>query len=205
MQIRTAAHQSPALHLLYTKAHMRTTAHEFPAVHLHYLRGRTKVSLPGPKIKKPSFGRPKSCHRLTCPGIDLGAPHPRVLLLELLSRNCQSSVDALVDTNPSSTPAPLDSTITSPVSAPKQQKGKAIDYRSSATALGIKRNQQRLAQANEHDVTILGESLAYLPSSIGNYLPRPVAGPDDSFSPPPSLLEALTSVSTFDVPVPKKP
>jgi hypothetical protein len=114
-------------------------------------------------------------------------------------------MDALVDSNPPSNPAPLDSTIKSTVSIPKRREGMPIDYKSPATTLGTERNQQRLAQANEHDETILGESLVYLPSLIGNYLPRPVTGPDDSFTPPPSFLEALTSVSTSDVPVPKKP
>jgi hypothetical protein len=114
-------------------------------------------------------------------------------------------VDTPVNSSPSLAPAPLGPAITSPASTPKRKEVKPSDYTSLATALGFQRNQQRLAQTNEHDVTILGESPKYLPNSIGDYLPRPVTGPDDSFTPPPSLLEALTSVSASDVPVPKKP
>jgi hypothetical protein len=99
----------------------------------------------------------------------------------------------------------LDPVIQPPGSSPKRNESKPVDYTSPATALGTKRDQQRLAQANEYDVTILGESPAYLPNSISDYLPEPVTGPDDSFIPPQSFLEALKSVSASAVPVPKKP
>ena len=44
-----------------------------------------------------------------------------------------------------------------------------------------------------------------MPESILDYLPSPVVGPDDSFVPPPSFLEALKAVSASPVPVPGKP
>jgi hypothetical protein len=64
-------------------------------------------------------------------------------------------VDTLIDTNPSSTPAPLGPAIKPSGSAPKGQEGKPVDYKSPETKIATKRNQQRLAQANESDIAIL--------------------------------------------------
>ena len=88
---------------------------------------------------------------------------------------------------------------------PQTPSRQARRLQKSGDRAPTKRNQQRLAQANESDVTILGEFPAYLPNSISDYLPRPVTGPDDSCTPPSIVFGSVDKVYQLPMCVPEKP
>jgi hypothetical protein len=88
---------------------------------------------------------------------------------------------------------------------------------SSATKRGLDRNTQRLAAANASDATIIGESpqrtgrnrsfgsRTFLPKDPELFFPDTVLGPDDSFEPPSSFLEAIKSICAHASKTPSKP
>ena len=55
------------------------------------------------------------------------------------------------------------------------------------------------------DQETLGESLVYLPSNVSSFIPDPVRGSNDSFSPPPAFLRVVRDVAWELVPVPSQP
>jgi hypothetical protein len=70
---------------------------------------------------------------------------------------------------------------------------------------GTERNQTRLAQANQEDERTLGEpQRRFLPSDPASFLPEPVTGPDDSFSPPAWFLHELTVIAATPCPTPRR-
>jgi hypothetical protein len=74
------------------------------------------------------------------------------------------------------------------------------------TVAGIARNNERLALANSNDEQTLGESPTwkYLETDPAVFLPEPVAGPDDSFSPPDWFLREILVLASTPCPVPAK-
>jgi hypothetical protein len=81
MQTIPTAHE-PALHLSYPEVRTRTTAHGPSSVHLIYLQMQTRTAAPDSTAFHLLFT--KVHMPLTCPRIDLGAPHPQALLPQLV-------------------------------------------------------------------------------------------------------------------------
>jgi hypothetical protein len=65
-----------------------------------------------------------------------------------------------------------------------------------------RRNLDRIDRANLSDQQLLCK---YLPSSVTQFLPSSIPGPDDNFSPSPAFLQAIRTVFEAPVDVPLKP
>jgi hypothetical protein len=66
------------------------------------------------------------------------------------------------------------------------------------------RNDSRLEQANIEDENILGERHNYCSSDPNCFLPDPIVGPDDTFSPPTWFLREITVIAATPTPTPSK-
>jgi hypothetical protein len=65
-----------------------------------------------------------------------------------------------------------------------------------------KRNRARVERADATDQKLLSK---YLPTNIDDFLPSAIPGPDDSFTPPAWLMEAIEEVMNSTAPIPKAP
>jgi hypothetical protein len=65
-----------------------------------------------------------------------------------------------------------------------------------------RRNLDRIERANISNQQLLSK---YLPSSVDDFLPNRIPGPDDSFTPGPELLKAIQTVFEARVDVPLAP
>ena len=65
-----------------------------------------------------------------------------------------------------------------------------------------KRNLTRIDEANQRDAETIGK---YLPSSASEIFHSVVPGPDDYFTPPPWLLQAITNIASLPVDTPDNP
>jgi hypothetical protein len=67
------------------------------------------------------------------------------------------------------------------------------------------RNENRVTQANQEDTNTIGEiKRRYLPSDPNRFLPEPVAGPDDTFTPPPWFIREIRVIAVTPAPTPAK-
>jgi hypothetical protein len=64
------------------------------------------------------------------------------------------------------------------------------------------RNLDRIERANISDQQLLSK---YLPSSVEDFLPNRIPGPDNSFTPGPALLKAIRTVFAARVDIPLAP
>jgi hypothetical protein len=65
-----------------------------------------------------------------------------------------------------------------------------------------RRNTNRLLDANQEDARALGKSGPYLLQNPSSFFPEPEQGPDDTFDPPPWMLEELKKIVDTPVPTP---
>jgi hypothetical protein len=76
------------------------------------------------------------------------------------------------------------------------------------TRVSERRNESRIAEAKDRDEEILGKSpssVTHFPSSVEDILGPPIVGPDNAFTPPSWLLEAIKNLVDKPVPIPRKP
>jgi hypothetical protein len=68
--------------------------------------------------------------------------------------------------------------------------------------VAVKRNRDRVEKANATDHKLTSK---YLPKTADEFLPNKIPGPDDTFTPPDWLMEAIEIVFKAKEPVPKAP
>jgi hypothetical protein len=78
-----------------------------------------------------------------------------------------------------------------------------VEEETAQEKIAVRRNRDRVEQANvtDHKLT----SKYYLPSTIDEFLPSKIPGPDDAFIPPEWLMEAIEEVAKAEAPAPKAP
>jgi hypothetical protein len=104
---------------------------------------------------------------------------------------------------------------TTNVQSPAQPSTKKVSFTSpvgvdptapnSLLIAAAARNENRLLQANSEDQQTLGEiQRNYLPADPSRFLPEPIAGPDDTFTPPPWFIREIKIIAVTPAPTPTK-
>jgi hypothetical protein len=68
--------------------------------------------------------------------------------------------------------------------------------------VAARQNRVQVEQANASDQKLMSK---YLPETADEFLPNTIPGPDDAFTPPPWLMEAIKSVASDTAPAPNAP
>jgi hypothetical protein len=91
-----------------------------------------------------------------------------------------------------------------PEHIPRLSDDDSIDAKpeSNIERVSARRNIERVDLANSQDASLLGK---YLPSSVDAFLPGTLHGPDDSFTAPDWLFQAVKSVAHAEVKTPEAP